>query len=195
MQKSKEEINHIHEKIKQLYINKNIEEAKELLLKEEKYIDIGFKNGSFLEFAAIHKDERKAVENLNFLINLAKKNNQLKNLKNETIHNILLTAIICNQLNVVKWCVKEQKICEIDFSYDNYGIIKNCCPKNENKKKLEILIYLITDANLKKNKEIENILKKQNKLDYLEYFEKYEYYQQIEKKLSNHTTKSKKIKI
>jgi hypothetical protein len=150
MQKSKEEINNIHYQIRHLYINKNIEEAKELLLKEEKYIDVGFKNGSFLEFAATNKDERKAIETLNFLIDLAKKNNQLKNIKSETIHNILLAAIFYNHLNVVKWCIKEQKICEIDFSYANYGIIKNCCTKKESKQKLEILIYFITDANLKK---------------------------------------------
>lgn len=196
-QKINEEIS-INDQLRHLYLNKNIQEARDLIKKKEQYIDFG-KDCSFIEFASLchhWKYKNQEIEELNFLIGIAEKTNQMNKIKPSVVHNILLSAIYYNNWKLIDWCTKKQKICTIHIDYENYSILRQCLPKNGNPKKLEILLYLIQKLDVKKNKEIIRILKKTKKTEYLQYFDAVESYQDLTKKLSSNNSKNmNKLKV
>ena len=195
--KINEEIS-INDQLRHLYLNKNIQGARDLIEKEEQNIDFG-KDNSFIEFAALchnWKNKNQEIEELDFLISIAEKTNQVDKIKPSVVHNILLTAIYYNNWKLIDWCTKKQKICTIHLEYENYSLLRQCFSKNGNPKKLEILLYFIQELGIKKNKEIIRILKKMKKTKYLKYFDAIESYQNLIEKLpSNNRIKNTKIKV
>lgn len=197
---SKEElINKVSEKVRMLYMNNQVSEVKKILnSKFEQYVDLEFKQGSILEFCALMKDYKKTgqpIEELKVLTGLIEKQNLNKDIFKKAMHNILLTAVSYNNINMIVYITKEQKICEIDFSYENCAILKNCFPKNNNALKKDILNYFIIECNLRKTPEIENILKENKRKDIIEVLDKVDTYQKMNRKYPEKDNKAKRQKI
>lgn len=198
-EKDKEEIKQkINEKIRHLYMNKDVESVHKIFnSKWESEIDLNYKEGSFLEFAGLlySNKESNPIKELKFLIEKIENRNIDKNLFKQCIHNILLTAINFNNLNLIKYIIKEQKLVEIDFSYNNYSIVTNCLPKNNSLVKKDILNYFIIEGELRLNDELEKVLKKFKKKDIIDDLKKIEFYNQLSSKITNSTTTVKRKKI
>lgn len=189
----------INAHLRNLYMNKEITKAHEIFdSKWCSYIDLSYKEGSILEFCALLPDFKKTgfpIEELKFLIGKIEEKNLNRDLFKNAIHNILLTAVSYNNIDMIVYITKEQKICDIDFSYADCAIINNCFPKNNNPTKKEILKYFIIEGNLKNTPEIEASLKKNKRTDILKTFEKIKFYQDLSKKLDGNKEKDKKLKI
>lgn len=197
---SKEELmNQVSEKVRQLYMNNQISEVHKILnSKWEQYIDLEFKEGSILEFCALTKDYHKTgkpIEELKILVNLVEKQNLSKDIFKKVIHNILLTAVSYNNIKMIVYLTKEQKVCEIDFSYENCAILNNCFSKNNNMTKKDILNYFIIECNLRKTPEIEIILKEKKRKDIIEVLDKVDNYQKMSHKFPIKDDKIKRNKI
>lgn len=199
----KENPNEIKEKVnthlKFLYLNKEVTKVHEIFNSEwSSYIDLSYEDGIILEFCGLLPDYKKTgypIEELKFLVNQIEKQGQDKNLFKKAIHNILLSAVFYNNIKMINYITKEQKISEIDFSYGDGEIINNCFPKNNNPIKKEIMNYFILECNLKKTPEIESVLKKNKKKKILKVFEKISFYQELNEKLPKNENKVIKNKI
>lgn len=182
-----------------LYMNKEVSKAHEIFdSKWSSYIDLSYKEGSILEFCALLPDYKKTgypIEELKFLIDKIETQKQNKDLFKQAIHNILLNAVSYNNINMIVYITKEQKISDIDFTYADCAIITNCFPKNNNPTKKEIIKYFIMECNLRNTVEIEAKLKKGKRTDILKVFEKINFYQYLSQKLSDNKSKDKKMKI
>lgn len=197
---SKEElINQVSEKVRLLYMNSQLSEIEQIFnSKFEQYIDLEFKEGSIVEFCALMKDYKKTgqpIEELKKLVSLIEQQSLNKDIFKKPIHNILLTAVSFNNINMIVYITKEQKICEVDFSYAECAIINNCFPKNNNSTKKDILNYFIIECDLRKTPEIEKILKEKKRKDIIEVLDKVDTYQKMNQKYPDKDNKVKRSKI
>jgi len=197
-EKDKEErAKQINEKIKNLYMNKDVDSVHKIFnSKWKNEIDLSYKSGSFLEFAGLlyPGKENKNIKELKFLIEKIEEENLKSDLFFNAIHNILLSAINFNNINLIKYVIKEQKIVNIDFSYNNYCIVTSCLPKNNSVIKKDILNYFIIEGELRLNNDLEKVLRKNKRQDVIDELKKIEFYNQLNSKISSsNITKRNKI--
>lgn len=197
-EKDKEErAKQINEKIKNLYMNKDVDNVHKIFnSKWKNEIDLSYKSGSFLEFAGLlyPGKENKNIKELKFLIEKIEEENLKSDLFFNAIHNILLSAINFNNINLIKYVIKEQKIVNIDFSYNNYCIVTSCLPKNNSVIKKDILNYFIIEGELRLNNDLEKVLRKNKRQDVIDELKKIEFYNQLNSKISSsNITKRNKI--
>jgi hypothetical protein len=192
----KEKINY---QLKHLYMNSEPEKAKQIFnSKWSSYIDLSYKEGSILEFCAIMREKNnsgKTIKELKFLISKIEEERLNPDLFKKAIHNILLTAVFYNNMKMIVYITKEQKLCNIDFTYAECAILNNCFPKNNSSAKKDIVKYFIMECGLRITPKIEKILEKKKRTDILTIFEKISFYQLLSQKIPESKSKDKKLKI
>ena len=195
--KDKEELKKdINQKVLSLYQNKDMNLIHYIFESSSwsKYIDLSYKKSSLIEFASFLKEDTN-IEELKYLLNWAENNNKKNEINHDAMHNIVLSAVLYNKINTIRFICKEQDICKIDFSYANYGIITNCFPKKDSPIKKDILKFFIVECDLKKTTELEKMAKNKKRDEILVYFNKVDLYNKINNKIPNNIIKDKKIKI
>lgn len=198
-EKDKEERkNKINEKIRHLYMNKDVDSVHKIFnSKWESEIDLSYKEGVFLEFAGLlyPGKENNNIKEIKYLIEKIEEKNIDKNLFKTAMHNILLNAINFNNMSLIKYVIKEQTLVDIDFSYHDYCIVTNCLPKNNSLIKKDILNYFIIEGELRLNSDLEKILKKVKKTDVIDNLKKIDFYNQLNTKIGDNNSVIKRNKI